>query len=372
MMRIVHMTSVHAPYDVRIFHKECKTLAAAGHDVTYIVSGPCDEQRDGVKFLSVPLPSNRKERMLKTTREVYRAAMKLDADVYHFHDSELIPTGWLLKARGKRVIYDVHEELASDILYKDWVPAWVRPGLALGATVVQHISSWVFDGIIASRPALAESFSKRKTTLVNNFPILGELVKAECVPFRDRPGIAAYVGGLTAERGIPEIIEALGKLPDDIDFEVHIAGEFYPAALEERVRSMPGWKRVRMLGWQSREQVADLLNRARFGLIMFLPIANHVRSFPTKMFEYMSAGLPILASDMDLWREIVEKPGFGKVVNPKDTDALANMFRWMLEHESECEEMGRCGCEAVQREYNWDVDAKKLLALYDKLGAKKR
>ncbi|MFA7160804.1 MAG: glycosyltransferase, partial [Kiritimatiellia bacterium] len=283
MAKIVHMSSVHPPYDVRIFHKECGTLVRAGYAVTLIVAAPCDASRNGVNFVSVPAPVGRRERMTRTAGAIYRAALALDADLYHFHDAELIPVGLRLKLRGKRVIYDVHEELSHDILDKEWVPRALRPLLAAGAFCAERVAAVFFDGIIASRPALMGRFPGRKTCLVNNFPMLGELARPGSVPFTARPPVCAYVGGMSRERGLVEIVRALGYLPDEVALEVHVAGLIDPPELAEEVKKLPGWKRMRLLGWQSRGQVAELLNMARFGLVTFLPIANHVRSYPTKI-----------------------------------------------------------------------------------------
>ena len=367
MAKIVHLSSVHPPYDVRIFHKECSTLARSGYDVTLIVAAPCDNSRNGVRFVSVPAPSGRRERMTKTAGAIYRAAIALDADLYHFHDAELIPVGLRLKLRGKRVVYDVHEELSHDILDKEWVPRVLRPLLAAGAFCAERFAAAFFDGIIASRPALMGRFPPKKTCLVNNFPMLGELARPSSVPFAERPPLCAYVGGMSRERGFVEIVRALGNIPDGVALEVHIAGLVDPPDLVEEVKSLPGWKRMRLLGWQSRDQVAALLNKARYGLVTFLPIANHVRSYPTKIFEYMSAGLPVLASDMPLWKKIIDEAGVGVTANPSDPAALADAMRWMVDHPGECECMGKKGAVLVREQYNWDIESKRLLSLYSRI-----
>lgn len=364
MPSVVHMTSVHPPYDVRIFHKECCTLARTGYDVTLIVAAPCDAERNGVRLVSVPSPSSRRERMTKTAASIFRAAISMNADLYHFHDAELIPIGVQLKLRGKRVVYDVHEELAQDIYDKGWLPKPLRPLVAACAFTAEHVAALFFDGIIASRPALIGRFPKKKTVLVNNFPMMGELSRPGFIPFGQRPPICAYVGGMNRERGFVEVVRALGLVPDNVSLEVHIAGRVDPPGLVDQVKDLPGWKRVRLLGWQSRPQVADLLNRARFGIVTFLPIANHIRSYPTKIFEYMSAGLPVLASDMPLWKEIINDAGVGLTANPAEPAALAQALQWMVEHPDECEAMGKKGITKVREQYNWDIESARLLQLY--------
>lgn len=367
MLKIAHLTSVHPPYDVRIFQKECVSLAKAGYAVTLVAPGENLKARDGVDVIAVPPSTNRRQRAWETTGRVYRAAVKLDADLYHFHDPELIPIGLRLKLKGKRVIYDVHEELPQDIMEKDWLPRPFRIGAAGGAYLAEYIAGRMFDGIVASRPALLDRFPATKTALVNNFPRLGELAQPGSRPIRERDPIAAYVGGMNRERGFIELIDALGQVPDTVALEVQIAGLVEPVALVEQAQKLPGWKRIRLLGWQSRTQVADLLNRARFGIVTFLPIPNHLRSYPTKLFEYMSAGLPTLASDIPLWKKIIEEDGVGRVANPKDPAAFAAALGWMMTHPDECERMGRTGTALVHDRYNWDIEAAQLLGLYKRI-----
>ena len=361
------MTSVHTPYDTRIFLKECRTLAKNGYDVTYIVPGTADEQRDGVKFSTVPKPTNRKDRMFKTAKQVYKRALELNADLYHFHDPELIPWGLLLRMRGKKVIYDVHEEAANTVLDKDWLPKPLRKFMAGMVNLFEAIGSKTFNGIVTSRPALMEHFPPNKTVLANNFPILGELSRAEVPPFKDRPRRACYVGGHTADRGFREMVWGLGEIPDDFDFELWIAGPVDPPSMVEEMKTHPGFKRMKLLGMLSRPDVADLLNSSRFGAVFFKPIANHVNSLPTKLFEYASAGLPTLGTDMKLWQGVIQEGGLGFVVDINDPKAVAERFMWMADHPDECEKIGAHAKHAVETEFNWDIESKNMLGLYEKI-----
>ena len=305
--------------------------------------------------------------MMKTAKEVYKRALELNADLYHFHDPELIPWGLMLRLRGKKVVYDVHEESGATMLEKPYFPVPIRRTIAGLLNALEAFGAKCFNGIVASRPALMDHFPKSKTVLANNFPILGELSKDEVPAFRDRPRQACYVGGHSEDRGYREMIYGLAEIPDDFEFELLIAGPIYPDSMVDEMKSHPGFKRMKLLGMISRKEVADLLNSSRFGAVFFKPIANHVNSLPTKLFEYASAGLPTLGTDMKLWQSVIQDGGLGFVVDVTDPKAVAERYMWMTDHPDECQKIGEHAKHAVETEFNWDVESKRILELYDRI-----
>lgn len=362
--KFVHLSSVHRALDTRIFYKQARTIAGAGHNVTLVAQHEQDEVREGVTFRALAQPQNRFERMLATSLRLLRLALKEKGDVYHFHDPELIPVGIVLRLLGKTVIYDVHEDVPKQVMEKEWIPASLRKVVAGLVTMFEWVGAAVFNRIVAATPAIARRFPNGKTVVVQNFPILGELVSPQAVAYGSRPPWIAYVGGITETRSIREMICALDLLPDDLEVCLRLAGRFNSPHLEREVRAMPGWKRVDFLGWQSRDQVAALLGSSRVGLVLFHPVPNHIEAQPNKLFEYMSAGIPVVASDFPLWRRIVEEAGCGLLANPTDPESIAEAIRYLLTHPVEAEEMGRRGQRAVLERYNWAIEARKLLALY--------
>ena len=141
-MKVAHLTSAHPRHDIRIFVKECSTLAAAGHEVTLIVAdGLGEEIRNGVRFHDVgPKRGGRFSRMTGTVKRVYEAALALRPDIVHFHDPELIPAAVRLKQAGIKVVYDVHEDMPRQILAKHWIPGMLRPAVSGGFETVEDLS----------------------------------------------------------------------------------------------------------------------------------------------------------------------------------------------------------------------------------------
>lgn len=394
--QICHLTSIHSPTDVRIFLKEAASLAENGFEVHLVAPGtPAAKDIYAKKggddssvyhFQESELPSEnvfrdrsvifhnvrqssggRLSRMTKTVWAVYQKARQIDADLYHFHDPELIPIGILLKLKQKRVIRDVHEDLPKQILTKHWIPLWARRVSAESFRFIEMISTPFFDGIVVVTSAIAQRFPRHKTELVQNFPLPAELAIVDSIPYKQRPPWVTFVGGITEVRGITEMLKAMEMLPEGLSIKLMLAGLFRSNQLQKEAEQLPGWKHVEFLGWQSRVEVANLLAKSRLGLVLYHPVPNHIEAQPNKLFEYMSAGLPVIASDFPLWREIIAKENCGLLVDPLDPAAIAEAIQYLLENLEEAEAMGARGQQAVANKYNWDVEAKKLISFYNRI-----
>lgn len=363
--RIVHLATTHRPRDPRIFQKECRTLAAAGHEVVYVVPGERDEVVDGVEIQTVPVPHSGRERLTATVQAVYERAMEQGRDaIMHLHDSDLLRVGFRLKRAGYRVVYDAHEDTPKQMRYQHWIPTGLRPIAAALYAHWERRAGRLFDGIITAEPLNAARFPASKTITLHNYPILNELVLTDSPPYASRANRIVYVGGISRVRGIEEMVSAVSALPPALNAELVLAGSFHPASLASDVASCP---HVRTVGYASRPEVARLLAEARVGLAILHPVRKYIEAYPTKLFEYMSVGLPAVVSDFPGWRAIVDDAGCGLTVDPLDSDALAEAIRWLLEHPSEAEAMGARGRLAVMARYSWRSEAERLLAFYDRI-----
>ena len=366
-LRVCFLTSVHGPFDVRIFHKEAQSLAKKGYSVTIVVPYGEDTLRDGIKIKAVPVPRMRPERMSLTLWRLFRSALKTNASLFHFHDPELIPVGMILKFLGKRVVYDVHEDVPADILDKSWIPPSLRWPISRAAAWTEAFAARRFDAIVAATPAIAHTFPNTKTVTVQNFPQVNIHLEVETRSYRDRKPLIVYAGGISKHRGAREMIEAMALLGESAPARLQLAGFFDPPESQQELASEPGWSRVDFLGWLSPPEVRELLGKSRLGLVVFHPIENHTTAQPNKLFEYMSVGLPVVASDFPLWRSIIQETGCGILVDPIKPAAISEAIRWLLERPAEAEAMGQRGREAVRRVYNWQSEERKLVELYARL-----
>jgi len=362
--KVAHLTSVHPASDTRIAYRECASLAEAGYDVVLVAAGEGPAMPPGVRLHSVPLPRNRIERMTQTIWHVYRAALEERADIYHFHDPELMGVGLALRARGAHVVFDVHEDIPQDIVDKPWIPASLRKPLSVtSALVLRTMHRW-YSAIVTATPAIARRFPHRRTVVVANYPRIDELPSSDGADFASRPRAAIYLGAITELRCIEEMMQAMASPVLGPGTSLRLAGHFESPAPEARVRAMPGWKRTEFLGFCRRADVAAAFSGARLGLLLFRPAANHEEAMPTKLFEYLGAGLPVVISDTMRCSQIVRDYDCGIVVKPSDVEGIARAIGYLIENPAIAQAMGERGRAIVTERYQWTSEAKKLKQLY--------
>jgi len=275
----------------------------------------------------------------------------------------------LLKRIGKKVIYDVHEDVMKDIINKYWIWKPVRILVAKITGFIEKSISLKLDGIVTATSSISQNFKSvsEKLIVINNYALMNELYQENKIKHEGKFNghFVVYVGSITVERGAKEMVEAMGLLPQDCKVKLLLGGNFAPPLLKETLERIQGWRRVEYMGWLDRFQVADVLGKARAGMVLFHPAPNHINAQPNKMFEYMSAGLPVIASHFPLWKEIVEGNRCGLTINPLSPQEIADAIRYIFDNPKEVEEMGQRGREAVDKKYNWLKEEKKLLAFYE-------
>ncbi len=362
LVRVVHLTSRHPADDVRIFLKECRSLATAGFDVHLVAPGAVNETRDGVTIHGFePAGGVRPVRIARRLWRSWRAARAVHADLCHFHEPELVPVALVLKLGGARVVYDVHEDALSEL---ESAPRR-GGGRKTGLRSLEALARRVCDGFVAATPAIASLFPPERTIELLNYPLPEDLVDTS--HGADAGVSVVYVGLMTEIRGLREMIEAMSHV-GNARARLVLIGDFDPPGLEQDAKALPGWDRVDYLGKVSRGEARRLLASSRAGLLVFHPEPNHTTALPNKLFEYMAAGLPVIASHFPYWQELLHPVGCATFVDPLDPAKIGAAIDGLLEDEERAAEMGRRGAAAVRERLNWPQEEPKLLELYRRLG----
>lgn len=367
MSVVCHLTSAHPRFDTRIFYKECRSVAASRfRSVLVVADGNANEEVDGVFIVGVPKQTTRWRRMRLAPRQVLLKALEVDAEIYHLHDPELLTIALRLKRAGKRVVFDSHEDVPRQILSKHYLWKPLRSVVAILAAAYERYVCSKLDAVVAATPVIRDKFiSINSMTIdINNYPLLSESNVAPEISTEENPAVC-YVGGISIDRGIRELVEALDLTVSATS--LLLAGKFMEAQASLEVRALPGWSRVEELGWLDRHGVGETMRRSLAGMVTLRPTLAYMDALPVKMFEYMNAGLPVIASDFPLWRRILNDAGCGVCVDPLNPRAIADAIDWIASHPEDARRMGENGRRAVQERYNWGAEEKKLIALYESL-----
>lgn len=364
-LKICHMTSAHKSDDTRIFHKECTSLANNGYDV-FLVSHGDSYTKNGVTVVGLgDKPTGRFQRMISSTRNAYRQAKSLDADIYHIHDPELLPYAYKLKKEGKKVIFDSHEDYLSTITEKSWIPSFFRKLVFKVFKMYEKKVIGAIDAAVVCYHWTEDRYNEinENVKMILNFPILED---ENTVIERSNLRKISFAGGISRQWCHKEIIEAIDSL-EDVEYE--LAGRL-SGAYGEELKNLEGWKHVNYHGVLPHEEVKNTIySNSSIGMALLDYIAQCKGTVGnlsnTKFFEYMQMGLPLVCTNFKLWKEIIDEEECGICVNPHDVAGIANAIEYLLENPSIAKEMGRNGQRAVIYKYNWGVEEKKLLNLYE-------
>ncbi len=367
-IKVCHMTNVHRSDDTRIFHKQCVSLAKAGYEV-YLVSNGRSYTDKGVKVIGIDEKANsRVKRMILIGKRIYETAVELNADIYHLHDPELLLFALKLKRKGKKVIFDSHEDYLFTIPKKKWIPRFLRP---IVKKVYEAYEKYVvkrIDGVIVCYHWTEERLSKynKNIKMILNYPIVESNGKYPLIDFEKRS--ICFAGGITEQWCHKEILKAIGRLTD-VTYE--LAGKL-SGAYGMELQQMKEWSKVNYHGIIPLERVfTDVYARSCIGMALLDYIPQCRGSIGnlsnTKFFEYMSMGLPLICTDFILWKEIIDKYSCGICVNPHDIDSISRAIDYILNNPSVAKKMGENGRKAVINKYNWHTEETKLLELYSKI-----
>ena len=375
-IKVCHLASKHKMNDMRIFEKECKSLAKSGFDVTLIGFGETakTETIDGVRCISLYCPiKNNLELLRKRNKLIYNATLEVDATLYHIHEPELLPVGMKLKRKGKTVVFDSHEFYGwqlRDNIHKIKIVK-VSPALMkILGKLYMHYEARICNRIDAVIQVCTmngvDYFATRckKSLYIRNLPNSTDFRRKTLIDFSDGISIA-MIGGITKERGVTQLVKAAYQA----GAKLSLAGVFIPKTYRNELEQKPEYQCVDYKGFLNKEGMIALLEQANIGASTLLNIGQYdkIDTFPTKVYDYMSMELPVIISSTEFAQKMNEKYHFAICVNPESPEEICEAINWIKTHPDQAIEMGKNGRKAIEEEFNWEKESEKLVKFYNTL-----
>lgn len=368
MKNIIHLTSVHNRDDNRIFYKQCIDLASDGYNVTLAVADgrghALSEHVSIVDFRCLPW-NNRIVRLLFSSPILVLRALRLRGDLYHIHDPEVAFYFILFSPffSSKKFLFDMHENLSEQVKAKAWVPWILQPVLS---ACIKYYERIVYRSvpIVFAEHSYLKSFPKVKThETVLNFPKsvwgreLDDHAKGENTP------TIGYVGRIGQDRGICELLSAVRAINDTgRRLRLCLLGH-----IPKEIEANPDFQHLQhnafldAPGFVNNLEAANIVRTWDIGFCVLKELPNFIESYPTKMFEYFAAGVPVISSDFPLYADLMEEMEGGICIRPDSSDLLIEAITKILNNPI----LYRPNFD--EEKYGWAGQLSKLKTFYEKL-----
>ena len=364
---ICHITTSHPPGDTRIWRRECASLVAHGYDVELVVvaddaelTAPPDDAGVPIRLHRFPVQGRLARLALRPLLGLW-LAIRSKRGTIHIHDPEMMFVAPLLKLFGRRVVYDVHEDYPRQMIAKHWLPRPLRRTAAATFEVLENWCTRRLDVVVAATDSIGERFDRIHPSVfrVRNYASMSHF--GEPIPLSERRWDVCYVGTLNPVRGV----EQMQAVADRTGARMVIAGRCQPTSLGDQLRDFSRHSdNMEYLGAVPHTEAVELMRNSRIGLLLLHPVPNHIESQPNKLFEYMAAGAAVVASDFELFVELIEGNEIGEVVDPMNADAAVASVKRLLDDPERLAAMGASGRRVLEERYSWEVEVKALLDAY--------
>ena len=316
------------------------------------------------------------EEFLNSSIESANLGRKLVEQDFLVAEERIVATGAISQAkeryldllkRGKKVIYDSHENYPQDIFYKKiWMPLPLRWIVSKAFAVYEKTALPKFSAVISVTPQIVDRFllSNKNSYLITNYPIIKGDDECSVKIRTNNKWIAVFAGSIQA----PWVHENFIKAIQDTSFSFIMAGKVSEPAYIEKLKSLDRNNKLRYIGEKTQDEIFALYKDVSLGLAIaeYRPTEfNHEGSLGiNKFFEYMRFGIPSICTDYTLWMPIIEKWRCSFPVNPNKLDDIIQVLHKIENNPDLLVEMGRRAREASVTEYNWEPQVPTLLKAY--------
>ena len=314
--KIIHITNAHAVDDPRVFGRHALTLVDSGYNVSFI--GPFDKGdrfNKGVRVIGLGQYRTRWRRYTTLNIQILIKILKLRPDIIEFHDPDLVFLVIIPKMLGIKVIGNLHEDIASQVLNKYWIQKDLR--LFLNKFLERFypkLIKIVCNGVVCATSSIGKSYSEANMAVCRNFPS-SEFVKDEYALKKrilnpEKKALhLVYVGVLEKRRGLDDMIKiSESKLVSKLT----LVGKFSPAGLEGQIRrKLSDDSKIEIVGEVRHEEVYKFIANSDVGVCFLERNKAYSESIPTKIFEYAYLGLPVIANNFSSIAELNHESRFG-------------------------------------------------------------
>jgi len=353
-------------------HKVCSSLQAMGYEVTLV-------GRKQRKSLPLQERSYKTKRMfllfekgplfyLEYQKRLFWYLLFHKADVLVSNDLDtLLPNFLISKIKGSALVYDSHElfcevpELQSNPIKKS---IWKR------------LERWIFPKlkhVFTVNDSIAKIYSEEYKVPVNvlrNIPLLANQKRLKVVSKKDlgipenKKIILLQGAGINIDRGAEEAVEAMQYLDNAVMLIVG-SGDVIEL-LHKMVRELKLQDKVVFVGKVPFEKLLQYTHHADLGLTLDKDTnINYRFSLPNKLFDYIYAGVPVLASNLVEIKSIIEKFRIGDCILNHDPKHIASKMTEIINDESMLLEWKK-NCKIAAEKLNWENEEKQLVAVYSK------
>ena len=359
---------VHRPWGNRVI-RESKILENSGYEITALLKTEKTQKLGGMVIMPASSSENRAFRVMQFIKNFW-TAYRFEADIYHLHNPDTIPIALLLKLAGKKVIYDTHEDFSRRLLMRTWIPIRFRKLMCRFVTTMEKFTSKIVNAMFVTQSDQLRHFSN-KTHLLRNAPYINASIREQAhqlalkIESDEKDLRLIYAGGISKERGIFTMLDALVICNQTTSIRLWLAGEDMTNVLN-KAKAHEGWKFVDYLGLLPQEQVFAYYSKSAIGLAVLSDIGDHSTAKPSKLFEYMGFGLPFIATDFKDWREFIEPCVPGWWIKPDNADVLSKTIITALEDKALLSEKSERGKSFIS-DFNWENESQILTDIYQEL-----
>lgn len=369
IIKVCHLSSMHRPDD-RIYQRACLGLVREGLEVHLVIQYPDELPKDeGVHFHWLKKRDGWKRRWF-SSKEAVDKAIEINADIYQFHDPDLLPH--ILKIKKKlpdaKIVFDLHENF--EVRFIQWgLPAFF--GKLFQSYLKRKLNQ--FDGYATTTEtmkALYKEVKKPGVVIRNAVDVhrLEHIDPDQIEPF-DTPTICTS-GAHSHSRLVLQTVQSMKYIPKDLKFEMLFAGRYLPGVeeeLKEQAKKDGTDKFLLLEGMMPWDENFKRTAKALCGCVFYENNENNQVTLPNRVYEYMFSGIPIIVSDYPELRNIVERAHCGLIVSSEDPKDMAKAFEYLLRNPEEAKKMGQNGRKAIFEDFGYHIDLKNTIQFYRQL-----